>query len=127
MKLTRRQKEAIGFSMLISALVMMVSFLVLAFRKRSIWAALLAVAAAEGVAGYLLLTDPMPAKHRKGRRKKAIVALDADEELFDEAECREADAHIRQVLGGARRGGEAAPRMLREIPRDEEATEADFQ
>ena len=48
-------------------------------------------------------------------------------ELFDEAECREADAHIRQVLGGARRGGEAAPRMLREIPRDEEATEADFQ
>ena len=126
MKLTRRQKEAIGFSMLISALVMMVSFLVLAFRKRSIWAALLAIAAAEGVAGYLLLTDPKPAKPRHGKRR-AIVALDDDEELFDETECREADAHIRQVLGGTRRGGEAAPRMLREIPRDEEATEADFQ
>ena len=112
--------------MLISALVMMVSFLVLAFRKRSIWAALLAIAAAEGVAGYLLLTDPKPAKPRHGKRR-AIVALDDDEELFDETECREADAHIRQVLGGTRRGGEAAPRMLREIPRDEEATEADFQ
>ena len=71
------------------------------------------LAAAGGVAGYLLLTDPKQHRHDRG------------EELFTAEECREADAHIRSVLGG--RQGEAIPSVLREIPRDEEATEADFQ
>ena len=122
MKLTRRQKETIGFSMLFSAIVMVISFIVIAFRRRSFLAALAAVAAAEGAAGYLLLTDPQPCKPRK--RKKAAEA--DEEELFDEQECREANAHIRRVLGG-KQGEEAAPSVLREIPRDEDATEADFQ
>ena len=122
MKLTRRQKETVGFSMLFSAITLMISFIVIACRRRSILAALAAIAAAEGVAGYLLLTDPQPNKPRK--RKKA--AEGDEEELFDEQECREADAHIRRVLGG-KQGEETAPSVLREIPQDEDATEADFQ
>ena len=123
MKLTRKQKETVGFSMLFSALVLMISFVVTACRRRSILAALAAIAAAEGVTGYLLLTDPQPAKPRKRKKK---VPEGEEEELFDEQECREADAHIRRVLGG-KQGEEAAPSVLREIPQDEDATEADFQ
>ena len=125
MKLTRRQKETVGLSMVFSAITLMISFIVMAVRRRSILAALAAVAAAEGVAGYLLLTDPKPAKSRK-RSKSGKGTDKEEEELFDEEECREADAHMRRVLGG-KHGGEVAPRVLREIPRDEDATEADFQ
>jgi|GEM_PF-2035023 len=126
MKLTRRQKETVGFSMIFSAITLMVSFAVIACRKRSILAALAAVAAAEGVTGYLLLTDPKPRKSCRARKGQKCADKEAEEELFDAEECREADAHIRQVLGG-RHNEEAAPRVLREIPRDEDATEADFQ
>ena len=125
MKLTRKQKDVIGLSMLISAILLTVTFLVVAIRKRSIWAALAAVLAAEGVVGYWLLAEPKTRKLRKRRCQRALIPLD-DEELFDEEECLEADARIRKVLGG-KHGGEAAPRVLREIPRDEDATEADFQ
>lgn len=116
MKLTRKQKENLGFSMLISAVGLVITFIVLSCRKRSVFAALSAMALAEGAVGYLLLTDPDP---RKVKKQEA-------EELFSEEECREADAHIRQVLRG-KRDGEASRQVLKEIPRDEDATEADFQ
>ncbi len=116
MKLTRRQKDTLGLGMLISAVGLVITFIVLSCRKRSIFAALAAMAVAEGVAGYLLLTDPNPRKMKKH----------GEDELFTEEECREADAHIRQMLRG-KQEEEAARRVLREIPRDEDATEADFQ
>ena len=116
MKLSRRQKENIGFSMLISAIGLVITFITLACRKRSIFAAFAAMAVAEGALGYLLLTDPDPRKSKKH----------GEEELFTEEECREADAHIRQMLRG-KQDGEATRKILKEIPRDEDATEADFQ
>ncbi|MBQ8357480.1 MAG: hypothetical protein IJX39_06690 [Clostridia bacterium] len=116
MKLTRRQKETAGLSMLISAGTLTVTFIILSCRKRSVPAALAALAAAETSAAYLLLTEPKPRKHKKG----------TEEELFSDEEYRAAGEHIRHVLGG-RHDEEVAPRVLREIPRDEDATEADFQ
>lgn len=116
MKLTRRQKDTLGFGMLISAVGLVITFIALSCRKRSVFAALAAMAVAEGAAGYLLWTDP---NVKKGRKQ-------SEEELFTEEECREADAHIRQVLRG-KQEEETARRVLREIPRDEDATEADFQ
>ena len=116
MKLTRKQKDRIGLGALISAVVLTVTFITLSFRKRSILAALAAMAMASGAVGGLLLTD----SDAQSRAKHG------EEELFDEQECREADAHIRRVLGG-KQGEETAPSVLREIPQDEDATEADFQ
>ena len=116
MKLTRKQKDRIGLGALISAVVLTVTFITLSFRKRSILAALAAMAMASGAVGGLLLTD----SDAQSRAKHG------EEELFDEAECREADARVRQSLRG-KRGGEGARNVLKEILCDEDATEADFQ
>ena len=116
MKLTRRQKETIGFSMLISAGTTLITAVAAGGHKKRVLLASGIMATLEGVAGYLLLTDPKPRKAEK----------DTAEELFDPEECREANGAMRRILGG-RHGGEVAPSVLREILKDEEATEADFQ
>ena len=112
MKLTRKQKDRIGLGALISAVVLTVTFITLSFRKRSILAALAAMAMASGAVGGLLLTD----SDAQSRAKHG------EEELFDEAECREADARVRQSLRG-KRGGEGARNVLKEILCDEECEE----
>ena len=123
LKLTRKAKEALGISMLISATTLVVSFIVLACRKKSIAAAVLALAAAEGAAGAILLSDATSRRRAKSARRRA----DAEAlELFDPEESRTAAAHMASVLGGRHDEGEPAS-ILREIPRDEEATEEDFQ
>lgn len=114
MRLTRRQKDNLGLSALGSTMALSLSLAALAVHQKSLLAALGALIAAEGAVGCLCLLDPKPRKKRP------------EEELFDKDECREARAHMRRVLGG-RHDEERAPRVLREIPRDEEATEADFQ
>lgn len=117
MKLTTRMKEALGLSMLISAASLVVTFVVLSCKKRSVIAALAAMAAVEGAWGACLLSKKKMEKARSEAR---------EDELFNEEECREAHVRIRGVLGN-RHDQEVAPRVLREIPRDEDATEADFQ
>lgn len=117
MKLTKRMKEALGLSLLISAASMVVTFVVLSCKKRSVLAALAAMAALEGGIGACLLTE---------RSLRRAQGEPCEDELFDEAECRMAERRMRGVLG-SRHNEDAAPRVLREIPRDEDATEADFQ
>ena len=112
--LSKRTKETLGLSMLISAASLSATFLVLNCKKRG---ALMALAAVEGGIGAYLL-----AEHRVRRAREQSC----EDELFDEAECREAERRMRGVLG-SRHNDDAAPRVLREILRDEEATEADFQ
>ena len=125
MRLTDKIKEALGLSMLFSAVSLAIAFVVLSIRKRSVLAALAALAAAQGVAGLWLLVD---GKSKRGLHDDWVQrpAAQEDVELFSDEECEQADAHIRQVLCGKREGREPV-RILREIPRDEEATEADFQ
>ena len=122
LKLTRKSKEELGVSMLISAFSLVIGFIVLACRKKSIAAAVLALATAEGVVGAALLSDAASRRRAKSARRRAD---DEELELFDDAECRTATAHMRSVLGGRHDEGEPAS-ILREIPRDEEATEKDF-
>ena len=117
MKLTKRMKEALGLSMLISAASLAVTFVVLCCKKRSLLAALVAMAALEGGVGACLLAE---------RRMRRVRESTCEDELFDESECREAERRMRGVLG-SRHNDDAAPRVLREILRDEDATEADFQ
>lgn len=122
MKLSRRMKETLGLSMLISAVGLVVTFVAVACRKRSLLSAIALLAAGELAVGAYLVESTAPTS----RARKARAAAPGAEELFTDAECREANAHIRNVLCG-RHEEEAAPRVIREIPRDEEATEADFQ
>ena len=129
MKLTRRNKEIVGISMLISAVSLLFTFISLACRKRSALTALAMLMAAEGAAGAALLVEEPVRRKRAARRavKEAEEAeLDGVEELFSEEEADEAAAHIRGELGGKEEESDG-PRALREIPRDEDATEADFQ
>lgn len=114
MKLTKQIKESLGLSMLISATTLAAASAVLPTKKRGV---LLGIAALESACGAYLLAE------RRMRRVREEVCED---ELFDEVECREAERRMRGVLG-SRHSDDAAPRVLREIPRDEEATEADFQ
>ena len=123
MKLTQRIKENLGISMLISAISLVFTFLVLAARKKSLLQAMLVFAAAEGTVGALLVLE----RERKKEQAEA-AANEEPEELFDEEESREAELRVRSVLGGQRDDEyEDTPAVRREIPRDEDATEADFQ
>ena len=129
MKLTRRNKEIVGISMLISAVSLLFTFITLACRKRSALTALAMLMAAEGAAGAALLVDE-PVRRAKAARRAAKKAEEEEmsevEELFSEEEIDEAAAHIRTVLAGRQEEGEL-PRALRDIPQDEDASEADFQ
>ncbi len=123
MKLSQRIKENLGISMLISAISLVFTFLVLAVRKKSLLQAMLVFAAAEGTVGALLVLE----RERKKEQAEA-AANEEPEELFDEEESREAELRVRSVLGGQRDDEyEDTPAVRREIPRDEDATEADFQ
>ncbi len=123
MKLSQRIKDNLGISMLISAISLVFTFLVLAVRKKSLLQAMLVFAAAEGTVGALLVLE----RERKKEQAEA-AANEEPEELFDEEESREAELRVRSVLGGQRDDEyEDTPAVRREIPRDEDATEADFQ
>lgn len=124
MKFSKRMKEVLGLSLLISAISLTITFIVQAIRKKSIWQALLAIAAAEGAVGSALL---LTRTHVANCADVAESKEDDGEELFDEEESEEAELRIRSVLGGKYDGEPAvAPSARREIPRDEDATEADF-
>ncbi len=128
MKIKQRLKDALGISLIVSAFSLCISFLVLSFKKKSIWGAILALAAAEGAVGSYLLLDNV---WQKGSAKASPTEEDMleveGEELFDVEESVVAELRVRSVLGGKQDGEvAAAPTVRREIPRDEEATEADF-
>ena len=116
MKATRKQEQMLQLGVILSAAALAVSFLITACRKRSLRAAIVAVLAAGcGVGGVRLASG--------GGRRHGVPD---EERLFTDEECRAAEAHVRRVLGG-RHDEQVPPRVLREIPRDEEATEEDFQ
>ena len=116
-KVSRKQKQALELGVIFSAAALAVSFLITACRKRSICAAIGAILSAGCGIGCLAATDEGVKRYKK---------QSAEEKLFTEEECRASRAHVRRVLGG-RHDEQVPPRVLREIPRDEEATEDDFQ
>ena len=131
--MNKKTKQIAGIAMLFSAISLVVTFVVLSIRKRSFIQALLILATAEGTAAAILLADKEKVKARNPfRRKKKLVDgaelaeedFEADE-LFDDEGADAAEAQVRDELSG--NTDEDEPRVKREIPRDEEATEADFQ
>ena len=74
----RRTRFTIGVALVVSAVTTLISFLVLCFKKKNIWAAILAVAAAESALGFALIEDKIPAKITF-RRKSAEEELPPEE------------------------------------------------
>ena len=126
MKFTSKQKEVAGLSLMATACVLMVGSVACSLRKRSAAAAapLAAAAALEGTAGLWLLVE---GRSRVGEKVSLAREQEytAEDELFDQEAAKEADARMRGALCGRHDEGEPN-RMLREIPRDEEASEEDF-
>ena len=117
LKVNRKQKKALDLGAILAAATLTVSFLITACRKRSIRAALCAVLSAGCGAVCLAASGTGMARFKKHPD---------EEKLFSDEECRAAQAHVRRVRGG-RHDEQIPPRVLRDIPRDEDATEDDFQ
>ena len=117
--MTKRTRQTLGLSLLVSAFTLSVLFIVSCIKKKSILSAILALAALEGGAGaYLLMADD---------KKKKAIRRSFESEWFDGDEADLADRVMKAELGlGEEEGMTHAPRLHREIPRDEEACEADF-
>lgn len=126
----RDTKRTLGLSMLISGVTVMASAIALAGKKSGVLGKVATVATVGGIAGVCLLTDVDEKIKERVVATRTAVALPCtdgtDDEMFTPAECRRAAAHIRSVLGGKHDDGEVIPRVRREVPRDEDASEDDF-
>lgn len=76
--MNRRTRFTIGVALVVSAVTTVISFLVLCFKKKNIWAAILAVAAAETTLGFALIDNKIPAKITF-RKKSAEEELPPEE------------------------------------------------
>ena len=120
MKLDKKQRHIIGISLVFSAISLMLSFIVLCFKKKSLLSAVLALAAAEGIVGLSMIKDmELP--------KKEDDEEEEPSELFEDEDLADAEAIIDAELS-QRNDGEAPvpPNAKREIPKYDEASEADF-
>ena len=97
----KEQKQALGLAAVFSALALMITFLVIAVRKRSITAALLALTSATGGAvGATLLLDSAVEPDPDGENvvMPEDETADSEEELFDGDEAQDAARAIESVL-----------------------------
>lgn len=86
--MNRRTRFTIGVALVVSAITTVISFLVLCFKKKNIWAAILAVAAAETTLGFALIDNKIPAKITF--RKKS--AEEGESDLADAVESLDEDS-----------------------------------
>ncbi len=137
----KKMRVVDALRLVVCALHLVVTFLVLSFKKRSPWQAVLLLASTGMTMSVLLmpeekLEDKIRRKAKKECEQSAEDGADEDfetmmngeDEIFTEDESAEAEARMRETLSG--NGDEetaTAPSARREIPRDEEASEADFQ
>ena len=97
----KEQKQALGLAAVFSALALMITFLVIAVRKRSITAALLALTSATGGAvGATLLLDSAVEPDSEGENvvMQGEIPEGEEVELFDEAEAAEAARSLENAL-----------------------------
>lgn len=141
-KCEKKMSVISAMRLVVCALHLTVTFLVLSFKKRSPWQAILLLASTGVTMGALLLPEEKleaTVARRKAKKTPAEPSEDgADEdfeemmngedEIFTEEESIEAEAQMRETLSGnSDEEAATAPSAKREIPRDEEASEADFQ
>lgn len=118
------KRDYLALSLLVSSVAFTGIFVVACLKKKSLVAALAAVAALNTVGGMWLVSSM--------RKKNGGYLFDlfdeGDYEVFDDEEAKRADRTVRSVLYGKRSGDNAgrtaAP--IRQIPVDDTATEAEF-
>ena len=116
-----KQKKVLGLSLIVSAITMLFTLLVAPSKDKRGSRFLAVLAFFEGLAGLLVAVEE---PRRLLHRRSGDVEVDEDE-LFDEAEALAADSAM--YAEPSQEGEcECAPSLNREIPCDDEATEADF-
>lgn len=116
--MNKRTKFYIGIALVISAVTTTCTFIALCFKKKSAIAALIALAAAEGVIGLALIED-----NNFLKRKKAV----AENDMFDLDDIDLSQDDIDSELSFKNDGeGSSAPILDFEVPKDDEASEEDF-
>lgn len=126
----KRSKLYIGISLIASALTLVVTFIVLCIKKKSIGKAILGIAAIEGVGGAALILSYLDDESMLSPCR-GIFRKDHGFEFFDDAEADDTGKIARAELCddeiASFEGEELKYKLDFDIPRDEEATEADFQ
>ena len=94
--MTGKTKKTIGLSLIVSAITFTIGFLILCHKKKGLIPAILALGAAEGIAGYLLYDDtklePIKAIKVKG------PLFEEDDEFFSDEELEYVKAAIDAEL-----------------------------
>ncbi len=120
--MNRRTKFMIGISLIVSAITTTFAFLSLCLKKKSAWKAILALATVESLVGFALIEDKIP-QVKIGKARK----LTEPEEIFDESELDDVISAIDADLSVSSDDESIdAPHIHNDIPRDDEASEADF-
>ena len=126
----KRSKLYIGISLIASALTLVITFIVLCVKKKNIGKAMLAVAAIEGVGGAALVLSYLDDESLLSPCR-GIFKKNSSFEFFDDAEADDTGKIARAELCdddiASISESELQYKLDFEIPRDEEATEADFQ
>ena len=123
MKLTRKERGLLGLSLIFSAFVLIIVFIITCIRKRNLLAAIAAVAAIDVAAGWWFLN------RTKKNNGYAFDFFDEDDyEVFDEDEAKDAEKAVYASFLKRRHTENAGKtaKPIYEIPVDEEASEDDF-
>ena len=115
--MNKRTKLFVGIALLVSAFATFFTFISLCFKKKGMLSALATFAAAEGLIGLALIED-------NGKRRPKTAA-EADAEIFADDIIDLAEAAIDADLGDFE--DEDTPKLDFDVPKDEDATEEDFQ
>lgn len=117
-----KQKKLLGISLIVSAITMLFTLLIAPSKNKKTSRFLSVLAFIEGLVGLFVTTEE---PRRQLRNRRSETELD-DSELFDEDEADDAVSVIHAEISRAQETDDAAPHLDREIPCDEDATEADF-
>ena len=123
--MNRRTKFTIGVSLVVSAATTAAAFVALSIKKKSPWQALLAITATEGLVGLALMQDKLPTISTITKPTKIDLDM-TDVEFFGEDDLDDISTAMGAELSHTDDEGDGMPRINRDIPRDEEASEADF-
>ena len=118
------KRDYIALSLLISSVAFMGIFVVACIKKKSLIAALAAVAAINTAGGIWLVSS----MRKKNGGYLFDLSDEGDYEVFSDEEAKRADRAVRCGLYGKRSGdsGGKTAMPIRSIPIDETATEDDF-
>ena len=125
----KKSKLYIGISLVASSVTLVVTFIALCIKKKNVGKALLAIAALEGAAGAALILSHLDDENKLSPCR-GIFKEAPNYEFFDDAEADNTDKIINSELEDEEETpdeGELKYKLNFDIPRDEEATEEDFQ